>query len=107
MYSFSKIPLNADLARAIARKHFGAERSLKTFTELTDGYYNAAALLELEDGLKCVLKAAPPPEVQVLRYEKDILRAEVESMRLVRERTGVPAPEVYAWDTSRDLLPSD
>ena len=107
MYSFSKIQLTVDLARAIVLKHFGPDRPLKAFTEMTDGFYNAAALLELQDGLKCVLKAAPPPEVHVLRYEKDILRAEVESMSLARQQAGIPAPEVYAFDSSHDLLPSD
>jgi aminoglycoside phosphotransferase (APT) family kinase protein len=104
MDSFSKIPLSADIARDIVSHHFGAARKLASFEELREGFFNAAALLELDDGLKCVLKAAPPLEVKVLRYEKDLMRAEVESMRLVRERTPVPVPEIYVYDTTRRLL---
>ena len=54
-----------------------------------------------------MLKAAPPDEVQGLRYEKNIMKAEVELMRLVRARTSVPVPEIVIYDTSRRVLPSD
>ena len=107
MDSFSKIPLSVEIARDIVSHHFGAGRKLAAFEELREGFFNAAALLELDDGLKCVLKAAPPVEVKVLRYEKDLMRAEVESMRLVRQRTQVPVPEVYIYDPTRRLLPSE
>ena len=107
MDSFTKIPLSAGAARDIVSHHFGTGRKLAAFEELREGYYNAAALLELDDGMKCVLKAAPPVEVKVLRYEKDLMRAEVESMRLVRQRTPVPVPEIYAYDTTRRWLPSE
>ena len=107
MDSFSKIPLSIELARGIVCHHFGDGRKLAAYEELREGFFNAAALLELDDGLKCVLKAAPPDEVTVLRYEKDLMRAEVESMRLVRQRTQVPVPEIYIYDTTRCLLPSE
>ena len=107
MDSFSKIPLSASIARDIVRQHFGADRQLAAYEELREGFFNAAALLELDDGLKCVLKAAPPQEVKVLSYEKDLMRAEVESMRLVRDRTQVPVPEIFVYDTTRRLLPSE
>lgn len=61
----------------------------------------------LDDGLKCVLKAAPPDAVRVLRYEKNLMRAEVESLRLVGQRAALPVPQVLAYDTSRRLLSSD
>jgi len=107
MYSFSKIPLPDEAARAIVTKHFGSQRSLASFQELKEGYYNAAALLELDDGLKCVLKAAPPDSVQTLRYEKDIIKTEVNVMQMVRAQTEVPCPQIYCYDTSRSLLASD
>jgi hypothetical protein len=93
MESLSKIALNAELASAIVTRHFGSSTHLRSFEELKEGLFNAAALLELQDGLKLVLKAAPPSQVRVLRYERDILRAEVESMR--------------RYDTSRSVLASD
>lgn len=107
MYSLSKIALSAETAQSIVAHHFGSQRRVAAFEELREGYFNAAARLELDDGFQCVLKAAPLENVKGLRYEKDIMKAEVESMRLVRERTGVPVPEIFVYDTSRSLLPSD
>lgn len=107
MYSLTKIQLSAETAQAIVRQHFGSQRNLRTFQELKEGFFNAAALIELDDGLKCVLKAAPSANVRVLRYEHDIMRAEVESMRLVRQRTEVPVPEILVYDSSHSLLEID
>ena len=107
MESISKIPITLDAVQAIAETHLSARGKLRRHAELSDGCYNTAVLLELEGGFRCVLKAAPPDHIRVLRYEKDIMRAEVEALRLVRARTAVPAPEVYAYDTSRRLLESD
>jgi aminoglycoside phosphotransferase (APT) family kinase protein len=75
--------------------------------ELKDGLFSAAYRVDLEDGSACILKAAPPDHVRVLRYEKDIMRAEVEMMRLVRALTEVPVPEIYCHDASRRLIDVD
>ena len=107
MHSISKIQLSSDIAQAIVTAQFGEQARLCAFTELREGYYNAAALLELEDGFKCVLKAAPPDSLRVLRYEKNIMKAEVKVMRMVKAQTGVPCPQIYCYDTSRRLLESD
>lgn len=106
-YSSSKVHISEDAARAIAAAHLGSGRKLCGFEELKEGYFNTAALLRFDDGLACVLKVAPPPGYRALRYERDIMRAEVESLRLVREQTDVSVPEVYAYDTSRSLLSSE
>jgi aminoglycoside phosphotransferase (APT) family kinase protein len=105
--SFSKIPLSPEVVQEIVAHHFGSQSRLKVFEELKEGFYNAAAHLELQDGFHCVLKAAPPDGVRVLRYERDILRAEVEAMRLVREKTEAPTPEVFVFDTTHCLLPGN
>jgi aminoglycoside phosphotransferase (APT) family kinase protein len=107
MESISKIALDARLAEAVVARHFGSSTRLRSFEELKEGLFNAAALLELGDGTRLVLKAAPPDAVRVLRYERDILRAEVEAMRRVRAETRVPVPEILVHDTSRGLLASD
>ncbi|MFO7583660.1 MAG: phosphotransferase, partial [Anaerolineales bacterium] len=105
MKSLSKTPVTPGQAGAIARLHFG--QPLASFEELSDGYFNAAYRLELDDGGIYVLKVAPPSEVRVLRYERDIMQAEVGALRLVRDRTEMPVPQVHAYDSSRDILASD
>jgi aminoglycoside phosphotransferase (APT) family kinase protein len=54
--------------------------------------------LTLGDARRVVLKVAPLPDVEVLTYEHDILRAEVEALRLVRTHTDAPVPEVLWFD---------
>lgn len=107
MYSLSKIALSEEIAQVIVSHYFGSRRKINAFEELKEGLFNAAAMLELDDGLKCVIKVAPPDSVRVLRYEKNIMKAEVESMQTVRQKTSVPVPEIYCYDISRKLLPSD
>ena len=104
--SSSKMTVPATAAQAICFDTFGGDAVIGTFQELTDGYFNAAYLIELGDGRRSVLKVAPPDAVRVLRYERGIMHAEVEVMRLVRARTTMPVPEIYRFDTSRRLLDS-
>jgi aminoglycoside phosphotransferase (APT) family kinase protein len=106
MHSISKTPIDIGMAGAITADAFGAQARIRAFHELTDGFFNAAYAIDLADGMRCVLKVAPPESVTVLRYERDIMYAEVEVMRLVRRRTSMPVPEVYHFDTSRRLLGS-
>jgi aminoglycoside phosphotransferase (APT) family kinase protein len=106
MRSISKMTVPPTAAQAICFDTFGGDAVVSTFQELTDGYFNAAYLIELADGRRCVLKVAPPAAVRVLRYEHDIMHAEVEVMRLVRARMTAPVPEIFRFDTSRRLLDS-
>lgn len=98
MHSISKNHISADVAAAIVRDAYGESAALRELRELTDGYFNAAYLLELSDDRRRVLKIAPPAQVAVLRYERDIMPAEVAALELVRERTNVPVPAVDYFD---------
>ena len=103
----TKTPLSQDTARKIIQFHFGARTQISAFSELTDGMFNSAYLVEISDGLKQVLKVAPHDEVRVLRYEKKIMHTEVEVLRLVKARTDMPVPCVTFYDTSRNLIDND
>ena len=59
----------------------------KILNELTEGYFNAAYEVTLQNGKQVILKIAPPPDVSVMRYEKDLMAAEGGAMRLVAEQT--------------------
>jgi aminoglycoside phosphotransferase (APT) family kinase protein len=105
MKSLSKTLVSLEQARAIASAHLN--QPLGGFSELADGYFNAAYRLDLSDGTTRVLKVAPLGEVRVLRYEQNIMQAEVGALRLVRQQTEMPVPQVYVHDTSRAILPAD
>ncbi|WP_214409038.1 phosphotransferase family protein [Sphaerisporangium fuscum] len=61
--------------------------------ELADGFANAVWRLTLDDGRKVVLKVAPPPELEQLRYERDLMRMEVLVYHLAAP-TGLPLPRL-------------
>jgi aminoglycoside phosphotransferase (APT) family kinase protein len=103
--SISKTPVSVDVAATIVEDAFG-DVSLVEFTESTEGWFNAVYVMTLSDGRRCVLKVAPPPEVAVLTYERDIMATEVAALALVRERTTVPVPRVLWSDRSCRRLPS-
>ncbi len=107
MRSLSKTIVSLDAAQAIVAATFGSHAAIRGFEELTDGFFNAAYAITLADGLRCVLKVAPPDGVRVLRYEGDILAAEVAVLRLLRVRTSIPVPEIFYYDTARRVLDSN
>jgi aminoglycoside phosphotransferase (APT) family kinase protein len=106
MNSLSKLPVSQESAQALFNRHMGSAARICSYQELTEGFFNAAYRVELADGMVCVLKVAPPPDVRVLRYEREILSTEVEVLRLVAARTSMPVPAVLFHDEHCDLLPS-
>ncbi|MBI9048770.1 MAG: aminoglycoside phosphotransferase family protein [Anaerolineaceae bacterium] len=75
-------------------------------SELKEGWFNAAYILRLTDGREVVLKIAPPKDAEVMTYEKNIMITEVESMQLVSENPSIPVPQIYFFDTDRDICDS-
>ncbi|MGC6177833.1 phosphotransferase family protein [Lacrimispora sp. 38-1] len=74
--------------------------------ELTEGYFNVAYKIFLDQTPSCILKIAPPKEVPVMSYEKNIMMSEVLAMHTVREQSDVPVAEVLFYDDSLTLINS-
>ncbi|MEU6712316.1 aminoglycoside phosphotransferase family protein [Nonomuraea sp. NPDC046802] len=72
---------------ALARRALGA--GVAAATELTDGFANAVWRLRLDDGREVVLKLSPPPDLEQLSYERNLLRMEADAYGLALE-AGVP-----------------
>jgi aminoglycoside phosphotransferase (APT) family kinase protein len=79
----------------------------EAITELKQGWFNAAYEVKLEDGREVILKIAPPQGAEVMLYEKNIMKTEVASMRLVKKNPAIPVPEIYCFDEAHDLCDSD
>ncbi len=106
MHSVSKRNIDVATARHMITAAFGAHAAIGRYSDLHDGYFNAAYQIELTDGRRAVLKVAPSPAVRVMRYEHGILASEVQMLRLVRAHTQAPVPEVYFHDDSLTIVDS-
>jgi aminoglycoside phosphotransferase (APT) family kinase protein len=62
--------------------------------ELTDGWFNSAYRVVLDDGRPAVVKVAPPDGVPVLRYERGIMATEATVYRQLAAVDGIPLPEL-------------
>lgn len=89
--SLTKRRLSAAALDALVRRALGVP--LAAHVELTDGMFNTAYRLTAADGRETVLKVAPPPDVPLLTYERDLMRTEALAFGLMAAR-GLPVPEV-------------
>ncbi|NUT34400.1 MAG: aminoglycoside phosphotransferase family protein [Hamadaea sp.] len=103
MDSITRRALGPDDVRAYIRSGLGEDVVVVGQEEFTDGYYNAAHGVSLSDGREVVLKVAPLPEVKVLTYEFDIMRAEIEFFARA-EAAGVPVPKLWHADPDSGYL---
>jgi aminoglycoside phosphotransferase (APT) family kinase protein len=93
-------------------------------SELTDGWFNTAYRVLLDDGRQAVIKLAPPPDAAVLRYELGIMATEATVYRRIATMPdpGVPTPTLLhaeaeflalsvltgtRWDLAAGRLSSD
>ncbi|WP_052380535.1 phosphotransferase family protein [Paenibacillus camerounensis] len=106
MESFTKVKLNDSELSSAVQAAFGKEAVIVSAIELTGGFFNTAYDLELEDGRQLILKVAPSDRTVTLSYEKNIMAAEVEALRLVAADGRIPVPAVYSYDDSRSIIQS-
>ena len=84
---------------------FGQEATISTLKQLTDGYFNNSYMINLSTGRTVVLKVAPRQDIDVLTYEKDLMRTEVLAMKSMFQQA-LPVPEVIFFDESQTLIDS-
>ncbi|MEU7858039.1 aminoglycoside phosphotransferase family protein [Nonomuraea sp. NPDC049141] len=88
----------------LARRALGA--GVTASTELTDGYANAVWRLSLDDGREVVLKLSPPPELDQLSYERNLLRMEAAAYELAAT-AGVPVATLLGTGFDDPVLGGD
>jgi aminoglycoside phosphotransferase (APT) family kinase protein len=89
---------------------FGPGARVSSWTELTDGTFNAACRIAVEgDGgaRDVVVKIAPHPDTPLLTYERDLLRTEALFTTLAARHTSVPVPALIHGGFERRALDSD
>ncbi|GKU27043.1 phosphotransferase family protein [Clostridium folliculivorans] len=75
--------------------------------ELKEGFFNVAYMVILSDERQVILKIAPPKDALVMTHEKNIMKTEVEVMKLIKLKTSIPIAEVLYYDNSHELCETD
>lgn len=90
------------------QKAFGREIVFSDFSvkERTEGYFNVAYEVLLP-GKEVILKIAPPKNSKVMTYEQDMMKAEVNALRLVKDKTKVPVPAIIFYDDTHSICDVD
>lgn len=74
--------------------------------ELTEGLFNAAYEVYLNNSGSVIIKIAPPEDIAVQTYEKNIMYAEVTTMEKLAQYEDIPVPRIYGYDESCTVCPS-
>ena len=95
MESLTKRSLTAAQLDVLVRGSMGVGCRMET--ELTDGWFNTAYRVRLDDGRRAVVKLAPPADAPVLTYERGIMATEAMVYRSLAPLAaladgGVPTP---------------
>lgn len=106
MDSLTKVPVSDPDLSAMVRRGFGDSAGVSERVELTEGYYNAAYRVRLADGRVFVLKVAPPPGMDLLTHEVDLMHTEADFFARARA-VGAPVPGVAFADLGRELIGRD
>lgn len=103
--SISEKIINQLVENAVENKALGSieNKNVISYKEMKNGYFNTIYSLQLLDS-EIILKIAPSNDTHVLRYEKNIMRAEVLALNLVTENTDLPVPKVYFYDDTKCLV---
>jgi aminoglycoside phosphotransferase (APT) family kinase protein len=105
--SITKSKLSYDKINKLVKQAFGSSIKADEIIELTDGFFNTAYMLTLNQGLKTVLKVSPPRDVLVMSYEKNIMEAEVYVLNKIKELGDIPSPKVYYYDKSGEIIENE
>lgn len=113
MESITKNRQSLDSLRAMVERAYGAGEVVEDqgdrgwAEELGHGWFNVAYRIRLRGGRQVVLKIAPPPEVEVMTYERGAMGIELASLRMIEEQTRVPVPHVDFADQTHELCDAD
>lgn len=99
MESLTKNRQNKDTITRMVEKFFGS-LEVRSYKELTEGYFNVAYEVELNDGSKTILKIAPSKDVRIMTYENNIMSSEVQAMRMAGQDGHISVPQIYGYDDS-------
>ena len=103
--SITKNNIDKSIILQMINKAFPTEL-VKEIIELTEGFFNIAFKIVLEDK-NIILKVAPPVDTEVMTYEENIMWSEVNAMKMIAEKTSIPVPKILYYDNSHTICESE
>jgi aminoglycoside phosphotransferase (APT) family kinase protein len=108
MDSNTKATFAPEVIEALARAQFGNATQVAEIVPLTAGWFNTAYAIHFQNhSPDVVLRIAPHPEQRVLRYERALMRREVQIIETVERAAGIPVPRLLGYDFSRGIIDRD
>lgn len=106
MESITKAAVKNQTIEEMAKRAFGPDTSIIELNEITDGCFNAAYSIKInKNNMRTILKISPDHSCEILTYEHDIMRREVETINWLKSKTDIPVPEIYYSDFSNEFGP--
>lgn len=97
MQSRTKVSLSTDQIQELVTKDISHTAKVISIKELTEGWFNVAySVIISNPDQKLVLKAAPPPEIPVLTYERHAMEIEVKLLTYLNSENIIPVPKILA-----------
>lgn len=81
-------------------------KNIKEIKLLGNGEFNAV-YAAVADGKELALKIAPSSSVDVMTYEKGMIKSEIYWYGMIKEHTAIRVPQIYHKDFSRTLIDAD
>jgi aminoglycoside phosphotransferase (APT) family kinase protein len=103
MKSLTKAALKEEQIEKII--HNVLNETIISFSEVNNGFYNAIYKITLRNR-NVYLKIAPDSSIDILTYEKDIIKRESKLNKLFN-RLGIPGPTVLYEDFSKTIIPNN
>lgn len=85
---------------------FGSQVDIKEIKSMDDGWFNAVYMIKTND-MEIILKIAPPESIKTLRYERNVMNAEVDTIKLINSFANIPIPKVLFYDNTKRFLDSE
>ncbi len=107
--SRTKVDLSRAEIEALARAAFGARATILEVSPAREGWYNAGYALSLGGAgpERCFLKVAPPDDIPVLTYERQLMRAEAFVLQALAKAEVASVPTTLAADFDRRIVERD
>ena len=108
MESITKTKLTKQELQRLVLENFSC--NMRDYTELNEGHMNSIYRITLDSNKaphdEVILKVSYFPNKEVLIYEREIMRAEVQVYQLLSSK-GLPIPKILKYDFSHNTIDAD